>query len=251
TYAGIATLVDNNQKPDTPYTPAGYITGTHSPLIDIKNMWNPFVPQKHVVTNSIVLGSNERHNGIITGPNAGGKSTFLKGLTISIISGQTIGFVPATDMKFTPFSKISTYMNIVDDISAGNSLFKSEVIRAKKLMDTVKEANTHNTFSFAVLDEVFCGTSPKEGEAASYSLAHKLGSITTNITLIATHFPLMTTLEENTHNYNNYQVRVDYKEDGSFAYRYKLEPGIADQNVAFDILKEEGFDIENFETTAD
>lgn len=250
TYAGIATLVDIYQNTNTPFTPALYSTDTAAPFIDINTMWNPFVSQNNAVTNSIILGGSERHNGIITGPNAGGKSTFLKGLTISIIAGQTIGFVPATTMKFTPFSKISTYMNITDDILAGNSLFQSELIRAKKLMDTVKEAHAHNKFSFAVLDEVFCGTSPKEGEAASYSLAHKLGAITTNISLIATHFPLMTTLEENTHNYNNYQVRVEYQEDGSFIYPYKLQRGIADQNVAFDMLNAEGFDIENFEIAA-
>lgn len=245
-YVAITELMNNHKDTRVNYNFVNFDSTATSPYIIVNDMWNPFVPEDVVVTNTIDLGNTNSRSGIITGPNAGGKSTALKGLSISVIMAQTVGIAPCTEMTFTPFAKISTYMNITDDISAGNSLFKSEVIRAGKLMKTVKETDADNKFSFAILDEVFCGTSPKEGAQASYSLAKQLGDITTNITLIATHFPEMTELEEKTSNYNNYQVRVDYKEDGSFAYRYKLEPGIADQNVAFELLKEEGFDLENF-----
>ena len=248
-YVSVAQLMNNHKDTRVNYNFVTFDETATTPYITVDNMWNPFIPADVVVTNNIDLGSTTPRSGIITGPNAGGKSVSLKGISIAVIMSQSLGIAPCTKMAVTPFAKISTYMNITDDITAGNSLFKSEVIRAGKLMKTVKETHEKNEFSFSILDEVFCGTSPKEGAAASYSLASKLGEITTNISLIATHFPVMTTLEENTPNYNNYQVRVDYKEDGSFAYRYKLERGIADQNVAFDILKAEGFDIENFEVT--
>jgi DNA mismatch repair protein MutS len=246
-YASIVHLMNNHQDTRVTYSFVTFDDTAQTPYITVDNMWNPFVPEDVVVTNTIDLGNTTPRSGIITGPNAGGKSTALKGLSISVVMAQSIGIAPATEMTVTPFSKISTYMNITDDTTAGKSTFEGEAIRAGKLMETVKETHAKNEFSFSILDEVFSGISPKEGAAASYSIAKKFGEITTNITLIATHFPVMTTLEENTPNYKNYQVRVDYKEDGSFAYRYKLEPGIADQNVAFAILKEKGFDIENFD----
>ena len=59
----------------------------------------------------------------LTGPNAGGKSTFLMGMTTSLLLSQTFGIAPAKEAKLTPFDKINTSINIMDDIAAGKSLF--------------------------------------------------------------------------------------------------------------------------------
>ncbi|MFT6765664.1 MAG: DNA mismatch repair protein MutS [Alteromonas naphthalenivorans] len=209
--------------------------------IVMKNMWNPFVPINKVVTNSITLGQNMPQNIIITGPNAGGKSTFLKGLTTSILMAQTFGIAPVKDLAFTPFAKINTYMNITDDTAGGNSLFKSEVLRAQELLETVKSLDSKK-FSLSIMDEMFSGTSPREGEAASYGVAKRLGTIDNSILLLASHFPKLKNLESRTPNFKNYQVRVVRHDNGSFSYPFKLEEGAADQNVAIDILKQQGFD---------
>lgn len=209
--------------------------------IVMKNMWNPFVPVNKVVENSITLGQSMPQNVILTGPNAGGKSTFLKGLTTSILMAQTLGIAPVKELSFTPFAKINTYMNITDDTAGGNSLFKSEVLRAQSLLETVKSLNSKN-FSLSIMDEMFSGTSPKEGEAASYAVAKRLGEINNSILLLASHFPKLKNLESKTTNFKNYQVRVIRHNNGSFSYPFKLEEGAADQNVAIDILREQGFD---------
>lgn len=209
--------------------------------IAMKNMWNPFVPVNKVVANSITLGQNMPQNVILTGPNAGGKSTFLKGLTTSILMAQTLGIAPVKELSFTPFAKINTYMNITDDTAGGNSLFKSEVLRAQSLLESVKGLDSKN-FSLSIMDEMFSGTSPKEGEAASYAVAKRLGEIGNSILLLASHFPKLKNLESKTANFKNYQVRVVRHDNGSFSYPFKLEEGAADQNVAIDILREQGFD---------
>jgi DNA mismatch repair protein MutS len=180
-------------------------------------------------------------NVILTGPNAGGKSTFLKGLALNIILAQTIGIVPARHMSLTPFNSINTYLNIPDDTAGGKSLFKAEVLRAQQLLMNTK-ALKNNQFGFSIMDEMFSGTSPKEGEAASYAVAKKFGELPNNILLLATHFPKLTQLENATNNFKNYKVCVTFDDQGNIVYPYKLEAGIADQNVAINILKEEGFD---------
>lgn len=212
-----------------------------TPYINVVNMWNPFVGAEKSVANSIELGGKNPRNIILTGPNAGGKSTFSKGVAIEIILAQTIGIVPAESLSLTPFAKINTYMNIADDTAGGNSLFKSEVMRAQELLTTITNL-PKNQFSFSAMDEMFSGTSPREGEAAGYAVAKNIGTHSNSIAIIATHFPLLKELEEVTPDFKNYQVRVIRHEDGTFSYPFKLERGAADQNVAIDILKNQNFE---------
>ena len=131
-------------------------------------------------------------------------------------------------------------MNISDDTAGGNSLFKSEVLRAQELVNSVQNLSK-DKFVFSVMDEMFSGTSPKEGEAASYAVAESLGKHTNLLLLLATHFPELKNLEMATGKFKNYQVRVVHHANGTFTYPFKLQEGAADQNVAIDILKQQGF----------
>lgn len=235
-----ATLYKESLKNNNHYVFATYVE-QDTPYINTVNMWNPFVGPHKSVVNSVELGGKNPQNMILTGPNAGGKSTFSKGLTLEVVLAQTIGLVPAESFAITPFAKINTYMNISDDTAGGNSLFKSEVMRAQELLKTILDL-PKNQFSFSVMDEMFSGTSPKEGEAAGYAVAKNIGSHKHSIAIIATHFPRLKKLEEETTDFKNYQVRVVKNADGTLTYPFKLELGAADQNVALDILKLEGFD---------
>ena len=212
----------------------------NSPFLAVESLWNPFVGSEKSISNDIKLGNNLPLNIILTGPNAGGKSTFAKGIALNILLAQTITIVPAHSCILTPFSKINTYMNISDDTAGGNSLFKSEVLRAHELIHSIESLQKTN-FSFSVMDEMFSGTSPKEGEAASYAVAENLGKKKNSILLLATHFPKLKKLETATGSFKNYQVRVVHNIDGTFIYPFKLQEGAADQNVAIDILKQQGF----------
>ncbi len=238
-YLSCAKLYKEFENKDNKFVFAQYIT-SNSPSITMDAMWNPFVGSEKSVVNSIEFGKSNPRNMILTGPNAGGKSTFAKGLTLNVFLAQTIGMVPAKSFALTPFAKINTYMNISDDTAGGNSLFKSEVMRAQELIDTIKSLPSKK-FSFSVMDEMFSGTSPKEGEAATYAVADDLMKQSNSILILATHFQKLKELESTTTLVKNYQVRVVRYEDGSFSYPFKLEEGAADQNVAIDILKQEGF----------
>lgn len=240
-YLSCAKLYKEFESKENSFAFATYIENAEKPHALLYNMWNPFVGSEKSVVNSVELGGNMPANMILTGPNAGGKSTFSKGVALSLVLGQTIGLVPAKAAAFTPFAKINTYMNIADDTAGGNSLFKSEVMRAQQLLDTINTLDK-NQFSFSVMDEVFSGTSPKEGEAASCAVAKNLATKTNSIAIIATHFQKMKELEDTHKAFKNYQVRVVRHTDGSFSYPFKLQFGAADQNVAIEMLKNEGFE---------
>lgn len=238
-YLSCATLYKAHQDGTNAYCFATYLE-QDTPYLNAQAMWNPFVGAEKSVVNSIELGAHLPLNIILTGPNAGGKSTFSKGIALSVILAQTITITPGKT-TLTPFAKINTYMNISDDTAGGNSLFKSEVMRAQELLNSII-ALPKNQFSFSVMDEMFSGTSPKEGEAAGYAVAKNIGSHKNSIAIIATHFPRLKKLDTDTGNFKNYQVRVIRHEDGTFSYPFKLEEGAADQNVALDILANEGFE---------
>ena len=217
-----------------------YITDATRPFIATDNFWNPALDPQKVVPSSITIGREKKQNIIVTGPNAGGKSTVIKGLIINIIMAQSLGIAAASSLTLTPFNSIMTYLNITDDIAAGNSHFKAGVLRAKDLITTAKK-QTGDNFSFTAVDEVFNGTTFKEGQAAAYALIELLGEYTNNICVTVTHFPQITLLEKRKISFTNYKVTVFKDDFGKIHYPYTLEKGISDQAIALDILKQEGF----------
>lgn len=205
--------------------------------VAIQDFWHPGLDEQTVVTNSLDMHDQ---NIVITGPNAAGKSTIMKSFVISIILAQSLGIAPAQSLTFTPFSKIVTYLNITDDFAAGNSYFKAGVVRARTVIDQMFGV-TGNNVGLAVVDEVFNGTTFKEGQAAAYSFIKHLGSQKNVLVMATTHFPLMVNLAKDDSRFLNYKVYVDYDVNGKIVYPYRLEPGVSDQVVTFKILREEGF----------
>ncbi|MGE0207116.1 MAG: hypothetical protein AB7R69_04700, partial [Candidatus Babeliales bacterium] len=237
-YLSIAKLCKEHQKNPVHYTFVEFVE-QDTPYVYANNFWNPFIDPNVVVANSIELGTAEKpHNIILTGPNTGGKSTVIKGLLINVLLAQTFGIAPADNLRMTPFAIINCYLNITDDISAGTSLFKAEVLRAKKLIEGIRSLQA-GQFCFTIMDEVFSGTSPKEGEEAAYKFAEQLGNYTNSICSIATHFPSLTKLEEQSA-FKNYQVTVTKNTDGSWRRPFKLQEGASSLNIALDLLQEEG-----------
>ena len=74
-------------------------------------MWNPIIGKQDSVKNSIEIGNNNPNNIILTGPNAGGKTTFIKSVCLQILLSQTLTLNSCESMKFTPFSLIGSHMN--------------------------------------------------------------------------------------------------------------------------------------------
>ncbi len=238
-YVSLAKLMKEHETQPVKFCFATY-TAEQTPLLDIHEMWHPLIDSKLAISNNVLLGGTERQNMIITGPNAGGKSTILRSLALCIILGQTIGIVPASAMHFTPFHTIKTSLHVVDDISAGNSLFMAEACQAQRLIERVEQQGS-GEFSFACFDEIFNGTAPIEGSAAAYSFAHHLAPFKNNICIISTHFSLLTKLEEATDTFKNYRVSVKATDQGEYVYPFKLEAGVSHQCIALEVLKQQGF----------
>lgn len=237
-YMSIARLYKEFEHNRVHYTFASYIPISESPTIMFNDLWSPFIDPSYVVPNSIALGMSPAiQNLVITGPNEGGKSTFVKSVAIGLILAQSIGIVPASQAKITPFSYISTYLNITDD--HGKSLFEAQVQRAKHLLDHIDRMGK-NKYSFVIIDELFNGTDARVGQATSYSIADYLSKNPQVISIFPTHFPELTRLEQNGHSVN-YKVSATIDDEGKISYPFAIEPGASKQNIVLDIMRNEGF----------
>lgn len=240
-YLACTKIYNEHKGKNAQYCIADFIE-SETPVIDARKFWNPFVDPDTVVVNDALLDKNNP-NYILTGPNTGGKSTVIKAVLLNLLMALTFGIAPSEKLIITPFSKFNCFMNISDDIGLGASLFKAEVMRAKKLLDMVQNLKK-GEFSFIIIDEVFTGTSPVEGEIAAMRFAKRLAQYPNNVSIIATHYAKMINLEAETKGlYRNYHIEIVRNPDGSLNRTFKLKRGPSLINVALDILKEEGMDL--------
>lgn len=230
----IISLIDNNN-----YCLVNYLK-LKKPGIFIKNFHHPNITKS--VKNTIEIGFKNLNNVLITGPNAGGKSTLIKTISLSLLMSQTLGIAPASKVYITPFNYINTYLNIYD-IKGKHSLFESEMKRMYEHIDKLKSLG-NNKFSFIIIDELFSGTNPTEAIASSFSVANQLGNYNNSISIITTHFDYLTNLKK----FKNYKMKIEKDTDNNeFIFTYKLKSGISKDYVAIDLLEKNKFGSEIIE----
>lgn len=218
------------------------VTNSRYPKINATNMWHVAIPLADVVKNNIEMGGEDVPNNVIlTGPNAAGKSSFLKSLIINVMLSQSIGMCAADHFEYTPFFKICTHMN-VPDMNGKASLFEAEMQRCKDKLDTVKKIPA-NKFVLYAMDEVFSSTQPIEGVAGAHAVLRRLATYRNSMGLVSTHFVDLTKLSQ-VEDFENYKMIVEYNEDGDIVFPYKLHKGVSDQHIALELLEREGFDKE-------
>jgi len=216
------------------------IVDSAAPIFVIDEYWHPLIDPEYVVTNNLAIGNNGVRNLMITGPNAGGKTTSLMSLIINIIFAQSFGIAPSAQLTFTPFTKIHSYLDITTNLQEGLSLFAAEVDRAKKLKQSILSC-TQGQKTFTIIDEIFSGTNPQVASDVGFTFAAQLGEMLHSMTIITTHFPRLTDLEKETNTFTNYKVAdATIMPDGKVVYPFKLIPGISTQNIAAHMLHQQG-----------
>ena len=198
-------------------TPCNY--GTTSHFIDA---YYP-IPKKPV-KNSYTLD----HNYIITGPNASGKTTFIKSTLINVLLCQQIGFGYFTEATISPYSSLCCYLNI-PDTSGRDSLFQAEARRCKQILETITGP------TLCIFDELFSGTNPVEASASAYAFLDHLTRQPVTF-LLTTHF--MDVCHRTTNpSIQNVHMDTAWKND-SLHYSYKLVKGISTIQGGLQVLKD-------------
>lgn len=202
------------------------------PHVAMAGFWNVLVP--NAVPNTL----GESRNVILTGPNAGGKTTAIRSILQNIVLGQSYGIAAAERCAYTAFDVIHSYLHISDDLLQGRSLFASEVKRAQDIIQVIKALQPQQKFFFA-LDELFTGTAAEAGESCAYEFVKRLAGSDRIQFIYATHFQKLKELEGPEASCANYKVDAPIKNGaGKLVYPFTLSKGANEVNVALDIARE-------------
>ena len=211
-----------------------------TPNTQIKGLRHPCLDSSKVVSNDCIIGPK---NIIITGPNAGGKSTFIKSILVNTLLTQLIGITTSNFCKTTLYKNLTSQINI-PDCKGYESLFEAEMHRCSKNLNLLSGSNDSENFTLIVMDEIFNSTNPVEGIAGAYAIAKKISSYPNCILIFTTHYIYLTKLAKlEAGRFINYRMNV-INENDTIIFPYKLEKGFSRQYIALELLRKNGFDEE-------
>jgi len=201
-----------------------FIRDGRHPVVELQS--RPFIP------NDLYLNSTTDQLIILTGPNMGGKSTYLRQTALIVILAQMGSFVPASEARLGCVDRIYTRVGASDNLARGRSTFMVEMIETANIL------NTASTRSLILLDEVGRGTATFDGLSLAWAIAEYLvqNSIHRAKTLFATHYHELTKMSEVHPGVKNYCMAI--QEAGKeIVFLKKVIPGAADKSYGIEVAR--------------
>ena len=205
---------------------------TDEPGIEIGEGWHPVVKalaDAPFVPNDLSF-SDQRRMCIITGPNMGGKSTYMRQVALITLLGCTGSFVPAAEARIGPIDRIFTRIGASDDLTGGRSTFMVEMTETANILHNASDC------SLVLLDEIGRGTSTYDGLALAWATAEYLARKTRAFTLFATHYFELTTLAEDLPATENVHLAAT-EHEGSIVFLHSVQPGPASQSYGIQVAR--------------
>jgi DNA mismatch repair protein MutS len=209
--------------------PAGdlEIVEARHPVIELQEM---ITGNDRFVPNDLFLNSSTNNITVLTGPNMGGKSTYLRQAALIVIMAQMGSFVPARSVRMGIVDRVFTRIGASDNVARGRSTFMVE------MTETAAILHTATARSLILLDEVGRGTSTYDGLAIAWAAVEYLHARVRAKTLFATHYFELTELAEQLSGVKNYHVSVK-ETGGNVVFLRRVEPGAADRSYGIEVAK--------------
>ncbi len=179
------------------------------------------------IANDLSLDEEKRLL-VITGPNMGGKSTYMRQTALIVILANVGSFVPADKLRIGPIDRIFTRIGASDDLAGGRSTFMVEMTETATILNNATEQ------SLVLMDEIGRGTSTFDGLSLAWAAAHHMGEKARAFTLFATHYFELTALAQELPGCDN--VHLDATEhDGQLVFLHSVKPGPANQSYGLQV----------------
>ena len=194
---------------------------------------------RHLVVEEVMTGpfiANPLHMSeanqmlMITGPNMGGKSTYMRQTAMIVLLSYIGSFVPANAVKIGPIDRIFTRIGAADDLASGRSTFMVE------MTETANILNNASSNSLVLMDEIGRGTSTYDGLSLAWACAQHLASTIKSYTLFATHYFELTALVEHFSNIKNVHLTaIEHNQDIKFMHQ--VQQGAASKSYGLQVAK--------------
>ena len=205
------------------------IAGRH-PVIEQQDTQSVASAGDRFVPNDLYLNSTTHSVLLLTGPNMGGKSTYLRQTALIVILAQMGSFVPARSARLGVVDRVFTRIGASDNLARGRSTFMVE------MSETAAILHTATARSLVLLDEVGRGTSTYDGLAIAWAAVEYMHARTRAKTLFATHYFELTQLAEQLSGVKNYHVSVK-ETGGGIVFLRRVEAGAADRSYGIEVAK--------------
>jgi DNA mismatch repair protein MutS len=207
-------------KPQLQQTPGIQIEAGRHPVVEA-------VSDQPFVANDLDM-KDKRRMLIITGPNMGGKSTYMRQTALIVLLAHVGSFVPASLATIGPIDRIFTRIGASDDLAGGRSTFMVEMTETANILHNATD------LSLVLMDEVGRGTSTFDGLALAWACAEHLAKQTKAFTLFATHYFELTSLPEQYGNIANVHLTAaEY--DNSIVFLHSVKNGPANQSYGLQV----------------
>lgn len=209
-----------------------------------QQIYQQYYPPHQCDTNCIKNDAILDQHIIITGPNASGKTTFLKTTAINLIFSQQFGVGFYKSCQIRPYTHFHSYLNI-PDTSGRDSLFQAESRRCKEILDIITDYPQEKGFShFCIFDELYSGTNPVEATKSAYAFLKYLSEMHTHIRfLLTTHYTSICEKWGENDCIQNYQMEV-VEGESDHKNTYKIKKGISTIQGAIRILREMNYPVQ-------
>jgi len=188
------------------------------------------------IANDLYFDTESQFIAVITGPNMGGKSTYLRQAAMIVILAQMGSFVPADSATLGLVDRVFTRIGAADNLARGRSTFMVE------MTETAVILNTATSRSLIVLDEIGRGTATYDGLALAWSVIEHIHQRIRARTLFATHYHELTELADQLAGIRNLHVSVKEAGDQVIFLR-KVEPGRADRSYGIEVARLAGLPV--------
>lgn len=201
------------------------------------SLWAMGHPELHI-RNPVDLTRNL----IITGPNAGGKTTYMKSVAINILLAQTMGITCAYRAIMRPVDVMGSFIRVQDTVGSA-SLFEAEVQRCGVLLQQAEAAVTMGKTTLLLLDEPMHSTPPTEGAATAMAVIERLGRMPGVRVLCTTHYHNITMLPKQDPsmflNVSMDAIAYRHRRNGKtmFRFPYRIKRGASYQCIALELLR--------------
>jgi DNA mismatch repair protein MutS len=204
---------------------------TAEPGIAVRRGRHPVVERQvdDFVPNDVAL-TRDRRLLVVTGPNMGGKSTYMRQVAVIALLAHCGSFVPADEASIGPLDAIFTRIGASDDLAGGRSTFMVEMTEAAYIL------NRATPRSLVLIDEIGRGTSTFDGLALAWAIAHRLAERNRSLTLFATHYFELTALAAEMEGCANVHLDAVEHKDG-IVFLHAVEDGPANRSYGLQVAK--------------